>query len=102
MNAGILWLIAPAAMIGAVIFFFVYEQNTENQDIQRAKMELQQSKFDKDFATAWNTGTVELKDDVASKKMKLEQIEKDAERKKTERKNQINEFKNKLSVELED
>ena len=54
----IMAVIAPSALLGALLFFFVYDEHSTKNDIQRDKHQLETMKFDRDFSNAWNGDSV--------------------------------------------
>lgn len=57
MNFGPLtWLliVAPTAVLGAVIFVWLYQDNRAVVDLERDRHRVQQMEFDRDFAQAWS------------------------------------------------
>ncbi|EDQ9622632.1 hypothetical protein ACRTJ0_004596 [Salmonella enterica subsp. enterica serovar Cerro] len=50
------WLLvlAPAAVIGALLFVWVYQSNSSTADLERDRMRLESMEFDRDAAAAWN------------------------------------------------
>jgi len=54
-----LFVLAPAAVIGALLFIWVYESNTATADLERDRMRLESMEFDRDAAAAWNGEKIE-------------------------------------------
>ncbi|EKO2815814.1 hypothetical protein ACN3YC_004500 [Salmonella enterica subsp. enterica serovar Cerro] len=50
------WLLvlAPAAVIGALLFVWVYQSNSSTAELERERMRLESMEFDRDAAAAWN------------------------------------------------
>lgn len=71
----LLVFIAPAAVLGVVVFSFVYQDQTERHDIERQKHEIRQMEFDRDFSKAWNGETLDAPDEarLAAARAELEQ-----------------------------
>jgi len=57
----IVWLfvVAPAAAVAALLFVWVYQEQTERGELQREQIRIERQEFDRDFAAAWNGGKVE-------------------------------------------
>ncbi|MGP9795681.1 hypothetical protein ACT3T8_18050 [Halomonas sp. AOP1-B1-8] len=70
----ILFLLAPGVAIGVLLFVWVYEDQSGRVEIERQKHEVRQLEFEKDFADAWNGGTLEgpSPEQIASAKAELE------------------------------
>lgn len=49
-----LFVLAPAAVIGALLFVWVYQSNSDDADLERERMRLDAMEFDRDAAAAWN------------------------------------------------
>lgn len=71
----LLVFIAPAAVLGVVVFTWVYEDQTERHGIERQKHEIRQMEFDRDFAKAWNGEALDAPDEarLAAARAELEQ-----------------------------
>lgn len=57
-----LLVLAPAAVIGALLFIFVYDGATTTADLERDRMRLESLEFQRDAAAAWNGGRLEAPD----------------------------------------
>lgn len=57
-----LFVVAPAAALAALLFVWVYQEQTERGEIQREQHRTERLEFDRDFAAAWNGGRVETPD----------------------------------------
>lgn len=54
-----LFVVAPAAAVAALLFVWVYQEQTDRGELQREQVRLERQEFDKDFAAAWNGGPLE-------------------------------------------
>ena len=57
MNTGPLaWLfvLAPATVLGALLFVWVYQSNSSTADLERERMRLESQEFDRTATAAWN------------------------------------------------
>lgn len=85
----ITWLliVAPTAVLAAVLFLFVFEKNDETAALERDRLNIQRLEFDRDFATAWNNERMEAPDptELAALKNKLVAKERAAEAAEKER-----------------
>lgn len=70
-----LFVIAPVAVLAAFLFMNVYQSQSSSGEIHRAKIEATQLQFDKDFASAWNSGSVEAPEKQALELAKARVIE---------------------------
>ena len=55
-----LWLliVAPAAVLGVLIFLFVYSDQKTTLEVQREHHQLDVMEFERDFSKAWNGETI--------------------------------------------
>jgi len=49
-----LFVVAPAAAVAALLFIWVYQEQTDRGELQREQSRLERQEFDRDFAAAWN------------------------------------------------
>lgn len=51
-----LWLliVAPAAVLGVLVFLFVYGDQKATLEVQREQHQIEALEFDRDFSKAWN------------------------------------------------
>ncbi|MNQ66777.1 hypothetical protein D3C85_812770 [compost metagenome] len=49
-----LFVVAPAAAVAALLFVWVYQEQTDRGELQREQSRLERQEFDRDFAAAWN------------------------------------------------
>ena len=79
----LLWLmiIAPSTVLGAILFLWVYQNNADTASLERDRMRLEQMKFDRDFAAAWNGKTIlePEADEIAALQARIKQRERVAE-----------------------
>lgn len=54
-----LFIVAPAAALAALLFVWVYQDNTERADLERERSRVERQQFDQDFANAWNGERIE-------------------------------------------
>lgn len=87
----IMAVIAPSALLGALLFFFVYDEHSTKNDIQRDKHQLETMKFDRDFSNAWNGDSVTApkENDITSMEEKIKMKEDKAKKEKEERERRI-------------
>lgn len=83
----IIAVIAPSALLGAFLFFFVYDEHSMKNDIQRDRHQLETMKFDRDFSNAWNGDSVtpQKENDITSMEERIKRKEEKAEEEKEER-----------------
>lgn len=57
----LLWLfvVAPAAAVAALLFIWVYTDQTDRGELQREQHRVEREEFDRDFAAAWNGNPIE-------------------------------------------
>lgn len=97
MNFGPLtWLliVAPTAVLAALIFIWLYQDNRAVVDLERDRHRVQQMEFDRDFSQAWNGGTLQAQpqaeiDALKAQVQAKEAVQKEAERVNCERVNQL-------------
>lgn len=56
--------VAPAAVIGALVFVWIYQDQTETTGLERDRMRLESAEFDRDFSRAWNGEALEAPADA--------------------------------------
>ena len=49
-----LLIVAPAAVLAALLFVLIYQQTESTAQIERQRIHLESLRFDRDFAKAWN------------------------------------------------
>lgn len=49
-----LFVVAPAAAVAALLFVWVYQEQTDRGELQREQSRIERQEFDRDFAAAWN------------------------------------------------
>lgn len=54
-----LLIVAPTAVLAAVIFIWLYQDNRAVVDIERDRHRVEQMEFNRDFAQAWNGKPIE-------------------------------------------
>lgn len=97
MNFGPLtWLliVAPTAVLAALIFVWLYQDNRAVVDLERDRHRVQQMEFDQDFAKVWNGGKIEAPaqadiDALKGQLAKKEAAQAENERLNCERMNQL-------------
>lgn len=82
-----LFIVAPAAVLAAVLFVWVYQDNSERSEVMREQQKLEALQFDRDFAAAWNGDKIEGPEAEAinAQKQKLERIEQAKKERERER-----------------
>lgn len=60
-----LFIVAPAAVLAAVLFIWVYQDNSSRADLVQAQSKVERLEFDRDFAKAWNGQKIEAPDNSA-------------------------------------
>jgi hydroxypyruvate isomerase len=57
----IIWLfvVAPAAVLAAVLFVWVYQDSSDKGEAMREQHQLERLEFGRDFAAAWNGERIE-------------------------------------------
>lgn len=72
-----LFIIAPTAVLGALLFVWVYQDNTERGEVMREQQKIERLEFDRDFANAWNGEQIEAPEqgEIDAAKAKLAAIE---------------------------
>ncbi|MCS5798181.1 hypothetical protein LNN94_27315 [Klebsiella pneumoniae subsp. pneumoniae] len=97
----IMAVIAPSALLGALLFFFVYDEHSTKNDIQRDKHQLETMKFDRDFSNAWNGDSVTppKENDIASMEEKIKMKEEKAKKKKKKENVELKKFRTTLSTQ---
>ena len=54
-----LFVVAPAAAVAALLFVWVYQEQTDRGELQREQSRLERQQFDQDFSAAWNGEALE-------------------------------------------
>lgn len=54
-----LFVVAPAAAVAALLFVWVYQDQTDRGELQREQSRIERQEFDRDFAAAWNGNSIE-------------------------------------------
>lgn len=54
-----LFVVAPAAAVAALLFVWVYQDQTDRGELQREQSRIERQEFDRDFAAAWNGEKIE-------------------------------------------
>lgn len=89
-----LFIAAPTAVIAALIFLWLYQDNRAVVDLERDRHRVEQMEFNRDFSRAWNGQPIEgpaqeeidaLKGQIAAK----EAVNKENERLNCERMNRL-------------
>lgn len=72
-----LFVVAPAAAVAAMLFVWVYQEQTERSEIQREQHRIERLEFDRDFADAWNGGQLSIPDgsELDRSRARLEALE---------------------------
>lgn len=94
-----LFIAAPAAVLAALLFLWVYQDNTERGDLMRERQAVEHLEFDRDFANAWNGEQLQApkQADIDAARAKVAAIEQAKEAREAERCQKLA----KLSTELE-
>jgi len=72
-----LFIIAPTAVLGAVLFIWVYQDTTERGEEMRQQQKLDHLEFDRNFANAWNGERIEApgNGEIEAQRQKLAAME---------------------------
>jgi hypothetical protein len=98
-----LFVVAPATVLAAILFFFMYEDFDAERGLERHKSNVKQAEFNEDFAAAWGGDNV-AKPDV---KIKVDALDgyieylADYKVKKAEREQKMEALRSALVAELE-
>ncbi len=54
-----LFIVAPAAVLAALLFVWVYQDSSDKGEAMREQQHLERLEFDRDFSAAWNGERIE-------------------------------------------
>lgn len=99
----LLLFIAPATVIGAILFVGVFDQLDDTAEIERETIHIEKMEFDQDFASAWNGGNISAVDqqEITQKKVQLQELKDLASKAKAQKKEQLARFAEELQGSLD-
>lgn len=97
-----LFIVAPAAVLAAVLFVWVYQDTTDRGEEMRQQQKLERMEFDRNFANAWNGERIEAPgdDEIEAQRQKLAAIEKAKQARDLERCRKLAELAGQLETTI--